>query len=419
MKFAEALNAFAQKRLSRSRDDLAFLPAALEIVETPAPPLVGAIGATVIALFCVGLAWAAFGRVDIVASASGKIVSSSRTKIIQPFEIGVVRAIHVRDGQSVKAGDVLIELDNTINQADSQHFQGDFVAAQLDVARLTAALSQEADPAAAFHPPEAASATQVSLQRQLLAHQLDEHRAKLNALDRQKAQKEAELATASAAVKKLEAVLPVLQERVDIRKTLFAHTTGSKANYLELYQALVETEQDLAVQKSKIREGEAAIDALVQARAQADAEYSRTLFGELVEAQRKVAGLREELIKAAQKTQLQALTTPVDGVVQQLAVHTVGGVVTPAQALLAVAPSDSHIEIEAMVSNRDIGFIHPGQDAEIKIDTFNFTRYGLIHGHVLTVSQDAIARNRPADKSTDGGAGAENASSEPAGQELL
>jgi hemolysin D len=184
----------------------------------------------------VGLAWAAFGRVDIVASASGKIVSSSRTKIIQPFEIGVVRAIHVRDGQSVKAGDVLIELDNTINQADSQHFQGDFVAAQLDVARLTAALSQEADPAAAFHPPEAASATQVSLQRQLLAHQLDEHRAKLNALDRQKAQKEAELGTGSAAVKKLEAVLPVLQERVDIRKTLFAHTTGSKANYLELYQ---------------------------------------------------------------------------------------------------------------------------------------------------------------------------------------
>jgi hemolysin D len=106
-------------------------------------------------------------------------------------------------------------------------------------------------------------------------------------------------------------------------------------------------------------------------------------------------------------------------VVQQLAVHTVGGVVTPAQALLAVAPSDSHIEIEAMVSNRDIGFIHPGQDAEIKIDTFNFTRYGLIHGHVLTVSQDAIARNKPVDKSTDGGVGAENASSEPAGQELL
>jgi hemolysin D len=378
------------------------------------------VAAIIISLFCAALVWACFGSIDIVASAQGKIVSSSRTKIIQPFETGVVHAIHVSDGQSVKAGDVLIELDPTINEAETQHLEGDLVAAELDVARLEAALSQGPDPAAAFHAPQGASEAQISTQRQFLLHELDEHRAKLGSLDRQKAEKEAELATVEAAVKKLQTVLPVLQERVQIREILYNHTTGSKANYLELYQDLVETQQELAVQQSKIGEAKAGLDAIVQARAEADAEYGRNLSADLVEAQRKAAGLREDVVKAKERTALQALTSPVDGVVQQLAVHTVGGVVTPAQALLAVVPADSHLEIEAMIPNRDIGFIHAGQDAEIKIDTFNFTRYGLLHGKVLSLSQDAIARANPQQaQSGDQVAGADGDSSEPKGQELV
>lgn len=221
MKYAEFLSRFPSRPESRTRDELAFLPAAIEIVETPPPPLPGAMGATIIVLFCVALLWACIGRIDIVASAPGKIVSSGRTKTIQPFEAGVVRAIHISDGQSVKAGDVLIELDPTINQAESQHLQGDLVAAELDVARLTAALSEGPNPATALLPPEGSSAAQISTQRQLLMQQIEEQRAKLAALDRQKAQKDAELATIASAVKKLEAVLPVLRERVGIRQFSF------------------------------------------------------------------------------------------------------------------------------------------------------------------------------------------------------
>src|SRR6267142_1832417 len=138
----------------RRRDfELEFLPAALEIVETPASPAGRAIGATVILVFCVALAWASWSTVDIVASAPGKIIPNGRTKVVQPFEIGVVRAIRVRDGQSVKAGDVLIELDPTINEAERDHLRSDLIAAQLDVARLTAALSESTDPLAVFAPP--------------------------------------------------------------------------------------------------------------------------------------------------------------------------------------------------------------------------------------------------------------------------
>jgi hemolysin D len=405
---------------TRNEDELAFLPAALEIVERPPPPLAGAIGATIIALFCIALLWALWGVVDIVATAQGHIIPSGGTKVIQPFETGVVRAIHVHDGQEVRPGDPLIELDSTMSAAESNHLRSDLVAAKLDAARLRAALTENDDPTASFHPPADASPALVAVQRQFLIQQVAEHRAKLAAVDKQKAQKEAELATINTTVGKLEAVLPVLQERVDMRQTLYQLSLGSKANYLEMTQSLVDMQQDLLVQKSRSHEAEAALASIVEQRAQGAAEYQRTLSGELVEAERKVSGLSEDVVKADQRTKYQFLTAPVDGTVQQLAVHTVGGVVTPAQALLVVVPTSSHLEIEAMVSNRDIGFVHVGQDVEIKIDTFNFTRYGLIHGNVISLSQDAIARDKPQDsKQNDPTAAANTSGSEPKGQELV
>ena len=417
MKFVKRDAVMSKQPIPWGKTELAFLPAALEIVETPAPPLAGAIGTTIIALFCLALAWASFGRIDIVASAVGKIIPSGRTKVIQPFEIGVLRAIHVRDGQRVKAGEVLIELDPTMNEAEQKHLESDLQSSELDIARLNAALSGGVDPLAGFHPPEAANSTLVSVQRQLLVHQAEEHRANLAALDGQKLQKEAELATVEATIRKLEAVTPVLQERVNIRQVLYSHETGSKANYLEILQALVESQQELAVQKSRLREAAAAVAAIVEARSQTEAEYHHTLSSDLVEAQRKASGLSEDLVKARERTRRQILTAPVDGTVQQLAVHTIGGVVTPAQSLLVVVPTDSHLEIEAMVSNHDIGFVHIGQDAEIKIDTFDFTRYGLLHGRVLSVSQDAITRDKPQDKADEKVSGM--TTSEPKGQELV
>src|SRR6516162_284660 len=183
-----------------SRHDLAFPPAALEIVETPPSPIGRAIGITIIALFCLALGWASLGTVDIIASASGKIIPNGRTKVIQPFETGVVRAIHVRDGQSVRAGEVLIELDPTMNEAKRNHLRSDLTSAQLDAARLHAALSGAADPVAEFRPPEGAPANLVAMQRQFLASQESEFAAKLASLDRQRAQKEAERSTIAATI---------------------------------------------------------------------------------------------------------------------------------------------------------------------------------------------------------------------------
>ena len=399
MRSAKKIIPFPHTPVRRRDYELAFLPAALEITETPPSPTRRAIGAAIIALFCLALAWASFGTSDIVAIAPGKIVPSGRTKIIQPFEAGVVRAIHVQDGQSVKTGDVLIELDPTMSEAELGHLKSDLVAAQLDVARLRAALAGHANPVEDFHPPDGASTTLIEMQRQFLMSQSAEQNAKLAEIERQLAQKEAERATIAALTAKLEATIPLMQQRVDVRKGLYEKELGSKLVYLTELGDLVGQQQDLLVQRSRSREADAAVAALAETRAKVEAEYRRTLFDDLAKAEQKSGALAQDVIKAEQRTKLQLLTAPVDGVVQQLAVHTVGGVVTPAQALAVVVPVDSHLEIEAMVSNRDIGFVHAGQEAEIKIDTFSFTRYGLLHGKVLNVSQDAITRDKPQDKS--------------------
>jgi hemolysin D len=403
---------------ARRVEELAFLPAALEIVETPPSPIGRTIGATIILLFCAALVWAWWGTIDIVASATGKIVPSGRTKVIQPFETGVVRFIRVQDGQAVKAGDALIELDPTVNAAERDHLRNDLLAEQLNIARLRAALAAGDDPLADFTPPADSNPALVSAQLQLLQNQVTEYRAKTAALARQQAQKEAEQATTAATIHKLETMIPVIQPRVDIRKTLMDKELGSKLTYFETLQLLVEQQEELSVQKSHLHAAEAAVAAIRETRGQAEAEYRHVLSDDLAKAEQKASGLGQDLIKAEQKTKLQLLTAPVDGVVQQLAIHTVGGVVTPAQSLLVVVPSDSRLEIEAIVSNRDIGFVHAGQEAEIKIDTFNFTRYGLLHGQVLGVSQDAVIRDRKEDRSNERGQGTQNNSSEPQGQEL-
>jgi hemolysin D len=413
---ARALTTVPGARQLRPVDGLAFLPATLEIVETPPSPIGRAISLTLIAAFCIALAWASLGHVDIIASAPGKIVSSARTKIVQPFEIGVVRAIHVRDGQVVRAGDALIELDPTISDAELRRLQSDLVVAQLDVARLHAALA-DGDPLVAFQPPTGAPEALVAIQRRLLVDQTAEQRAKLAALERQRAQREAERGTYAATIAKLKAVIPILQERVNMRKYLFEKEIGSKVIYLENLTELVQQQKELAVQQSHLREADAALAAVIETHTQAAAEYRRSQLGELATAEARAAGLVQDVIRASERSRRQILPAPVDGTVQQLAVHTVGGVVTPAQALLQVVPLDSHLEIEAMVSNRDVGFVRAGQSAEIKVDTFSFTKYGLSHGTVLHISADSIDRTKlPSDASNRPNS---DTASEPPGRELV
>ncbi|MDR6661797.1 HlyD family type I secretion periplasmic adaptor subunit [Tardiphaga sp. 37S4] len=418
-KFGSAVANLKPRDQASQVHELAFLPAALEIVETPPSPIGRAVAYTIASIFTFALIWATFGTVDIVATAPGKFVPSGRTKSIQPLEAGVIRAISVTDGQAVRSGDPLIAFDATMSTAELGHLKSDLLGSELDVARLKAALNKALNPLTAFAPPDHAPLALVEMHRRFLISQTAEQAAKLATINGQIAQKEAERATSKALSEKLRAVLNPLQQRVEIREQLFQKGLGSKINYLTELQDLVTQRQELTVQDSRHSEAEAAIAVLVEMRTKAVAEYERSLFEELAKAEQKVAGLTQDVIKAERRTALQTLTAPIDGTVQQLAVHTVGGVATPAQTLMLIVPEDSRLEIEANISNRDIGFVEPGQDVAIKVDTFNFTRYGLLSGKILSISKDAITRNKPPARGVDSSPATDTASSEPAGQELV
>lgn len=407
------------RSFEKTDPETAFYPGALEVLEEPPSPLGRLIVMVICLFFVLAVAWASFGKIDIVATAQGKIIPTGRTKIIQPLETGVVRAIHVQDGQAVKAGDVLVEIDTTISEAERDRLQKEYLYQELDIARLKAAIAMLDNPDAALTPPEGASEQQIEGLKAQLASQMQEIRSRLSALDHQIAQNEGNKVAVQATIEKLNQSLPLLRERADVRKYLAGKGYGSKLEMLATQQDVVEHEQELQVQIGRLAEANAGVSSLQQQRLQAEAEFRNRNQQELALAQQKASSLHEQVLQAIQKYRLQTLTAPVDGTVQQLAIHTEGGVVTPAQALLVIVPADSHLEIEAMISNRDIGFVHEGEEAEIKVDTFNFTKYGFIHGNVLFISQDAITRERPTTSAESRPVGAQNESSEPSGQELV
>jgi hemolysin D len=407
-----------------NRQDTArqFLPAALEILETPASPAGRAIGGVIILFFAIAIIWATFGHVDIIATAPGKIVPTGRTKTIQPLETGIVSAIRVQDGDKVTAGEVLIELDRTVTQAEQKHVTSDLVASQLDVARLVAL--RDSFDLGAIPPdiavPSSASQSDVARTRSSMRSQAREQLAKLASIVRQIEQKKAEADSVVATIAKIDASMPLVEETASIRKKAMEIQYGNHIAYLDAQTHLVEQQNERLVQQRKLVEIAAARQALEEQIEQTKAAYEHQVLNDLSDAEKKVAEFSQDLTKAEQKTDEQILRSPIDGTVQQLAVHTVGGVVTPAQQLMAIVPAKSRLEVEAMISNRDIGFVNVDQQAEVKIDTFNFTRYGLLHGKVISVSKDAIVQDKSNQKASDRkSSGALSDTSEPDGQELL
>lgn len=385
--------------LSQRHDEREFLPAALEIMETPASPTGRAIAGAIIAFFVLALTWAVLGRVDIVATAPGKIVPTGRSKVVQSLDSGIVHAIHVQNGQMVKAGAPLIELDPTESEADRNRLAGELLAARLEAARLEAMLSEAPDPVAAFVASPGSDPAQAALSRQLVGSAMAEFRAKLAELDQQAAQSEANRVAVAATIGKLDAVLPLLREQLDMRQALYKGNNGSKLAYLDAQERVLEMEHELAVQRGRLSEAQAATAAVAESRRETEAEKRRSWLAALAEARAKAQTLAQDLVKADERMKRQVLPAPIDGVVQELAIHTVGGVVKPADTLLVLVPTDSRLEIEAVIANADIGFVHAGQPAKIKVDTFTFTRYGLIDGKLLSISPDSTPDSATGDAS--------------------
>jgi len=370
----------------RRSKEAEFLPAALEVQVSPPSPAGRAVLWVIALIFAAAVLWACVGRIDMVAVARGKLIPSDHSKVIQPLESGIVRAIHVRDGQDVAAGSALIELDPTASGAEHERQAKELAAVRVQIARLRALLAG----GSALEAPEGADPAFVALLRQMLFDQLGEHESRLEAARLLIEQRRAMVAATQADIDRLEATVPMLTERAEAFKTLLKGGFVARMQYLEIEEQRITRVQALAMQRERLLQDRAGLAEATKQMHALGFEFRRSRLGELADWETRAASLEQEVVKAAQHSSVQRLTAPVDGVVQQLAVHTVGGVVTPAQPLMVIVPRDHPLEVEAWVENKDIGFVSVGQPVEVKLDTFPFTTYGTIPGKVLVVSRDAV-----------------------------
>ena len=309
----------------------------------------------IMAFALITLLWAIFGRIDVVATAVGKIIPSDRTKVIQPMETAVVKAIQVRDGQEVALGQVLIELDATSAAADSERLRNEALTARFAALRaeaLLAALASGTPPR--LKPLDDADAARLLVEQSQATGQYQEYQARQQQLQAEIARRRAELQATQEQVVKLEQTVPIARQRAQDYQRLVKENFISQHGYLEREQARIEQEQDLASSRSKVAEIRAALAEAQQQQATLTAETRRQLLDQHNLASQKAVSLEQELVKADQRGRLMRMTAPVAGTVQQLAVTTVGGVVTPAQPLMVIVPKDSVLEVEAKLPNKDV-----------------------------------------------------------------
>lgn len=376
----------------RIAHELEFLPSTLELQETPVSPAPRVVMWLLIAFALIALLWALFGRIDIVASGRGKIIPNDKVKTIQSVGTAAVRAIHVDDGQFVKAGEALIDLDSTDPEADVSRLQYDMKSARLSVARNQIFLDaiDRMKGSAKLPALEGISEADIRNEQRSLDGQLAEFRGRLGELDAEIARRHAEENSSRERISKLEQTSRIATQRVEDFKSLLDKNFISKHAYQDREQYRIEQQQDLAVEKSRLLEVRAALSESQRKREVLVAETRRIAMDQIEKGEHQSSTTSQELLKAEQRNRLTQLTAPVDGTVQQLAVHTVGGVVTEAQPLMVIVPKDNPLQVEVYLENKDIGFVKAGQAAEVKVEAFPYTKYGTLQGKVLHISNDAI-----------------------------
>ena len=373
----------------RTAQELQFLPANLELVETPSHPAPRWTMRVIVALGVLILLMVVFGKLDIVATAKGKLIPGERVKTVQPAITGVVRQILIRDGERVTQGQALLVLDTTQAAADAHKARSARIDAALSAERaraLLAALKTGRGPALAM--VDGASQTQQEEAQRFAEGLYREYADRLAVSRAELLKREAELATTQQQVAKLRATAPLARSEANDYKTLARDKYVAQHDYLGKEQAALEQEHELAAQQSHTRELTAGIAEQRATIEQATSQFSREQLDALNKATQQSAQNSDDETKAATRQGLLTLYAPVTGTVQQLSVHTIGGVVTTAQALMEVVPDDA-VEVEANVENKDVGFVNVGQDAIVKIDAFPYTRYGYLTGKVISVSNNA------------------------------
>lgn len=381
----------------RKEDEYAFLPAHLELMERPVSPLPKWIGRIIMLLVLIALIWSILGKVDIVSVATGKLAYSGKSKTIQPIETAIVKQIFVNEGQKVEQGQILLELvalGAKEDQSKSRQMLQMALLAQARSKALLKAIEQNSLPELNLPEEIPQNDKDVLQARQLINEQFNTYRSQKKQLEAQLNQKQAQLNSTKAQITKYENLAKVEGERFKDFQALYKRKAIAKHTYFEQETKFIEISNELNAQRSHLKEIEASIKQTQEENELLTYTFKRDTQEALRQANEQVNNLRFELAKASQRYDTTEIKSPVTGTVQQLSVHTIGGVVTAAQPLMVVVPQEDQLEVNALISNKDIGFVRPGQNVVIKLEAFPYTRYGYITGHVKSISFDAIENEK-------------------------
>jgi len=377
-----------------ARSDQEFLPAALSIIETPPSPIrIGLLWAICL-LMSFALLWSYFGRIDILAVAQGKIQPTGRVKTIQPLETGRVVAIHVENGQHVKSGDVLVELDAAEAEADELATKSALAAYKAERLRRRAALEAAEFMLDGASPKIDWSSDMPSAFREreqrVLDHDLRQLRVTAQSYDAQIAQKKDEERRLADTVVAESSLISTLEQRVAMRKGLLARGSAPKAAVLDALESLQAQQTQLATQKGQLQEARAGQEVLAQERRKTIDTFLADNSQKLSEVERQIDDLEQKFAKARMKTGHMTLTSPINGIVLGLAVTSKNQVLMTSEELMRIVPDDATLEIEAYLENKDIGFVAEGEAAVVKLESFPYTRFGTLDATVTRVAHDAI-----------------------------
>lgn len=379
--------------LKRDRLQYEFLPAAEEIVETPAAPLGALVVWLVTLLLIVALVWSYFGKIDIVAVANGKISTEGSTKIIQPAISGVVTNINVHEGQRVKKGETLLALDKTTAEKDVAT-----VSQSLNTARverdILRRLAVDGNTDEIINNADLPDDTKAML-RQFASSQTTLSAARQQAVNGTISNYQQQLQFNQQAKNQLETNAQNLKNRkAEIEKQL---PSANPVDKLRLQNELSNIDQritsaDSAVlgQNQQLLQSQSA---LTQAQNQSQTQIAETnsaFNNQIITSEKRIIELENNLVKAKQILAQTTITAPVDGTVLSLTVKTIGGVVNAGQQLAQIVPEKVPLYVDAALDNQDIGFVKSGQRVVVKVATYPFQRYGYLEGTVENISPDSI-----------------------------
>ena len=377
------MNAVERLRGLRA-DRLDFAPGILKLQDAPPSPLPRVVLWILLALFAIALAWAAVGRLDIIAVAQGRIVPQSYLQIVQPAEQGIVKELLVREGDAVKAGQVLVRMDARLSEADIRTLRNELALRSLTLRRIDAELEGRPLAARRDDPPELLAQVDAQYRARRQAH-LDALATEQSVL----AKAEQDLRGALEVQQKLAKMLPLYREQEEAFEKLSKEGYAGRLMVLEKSRDRIEKEQDLKAQEFTIASLRATIEQAQKRITQISSNYRRELQNERVEVEAQYARMRQDAEKQSTRRELLELRAPQDGIVKDLATHTVGSVLSPGTVVMTLVPVNDPMQAEVWVTHDDAGFVAPKQQVKLKLATYPFQKYGMIDGEVKRVSPDA------------------------------